>query len=117
MAKASKSVIFAAIDGNNKISNGGIDNYKYVYEVPIASTAKYITFKNHARYGPYQCQQTTHTFKVTCKKGCGGNTGQTATRYAYRESLGISWTDSHPVCPIRAGTSLWPALRMAQAML
>ena len=87
LTRASTQIMFAA--GGNPAS-GGIDSYTYVYKAAIPSPST-TTFSNHS-YDNTSGSTPTSTVSVTGMKGESG----TWTVYCFRDSIGVTWSDTYP---------------------
>jgi len=86
LTRNSSQMMFAA--GGNP-AGGGIDSYTYVYKVNIPSPST-VNFNNHS----YDNSSgfATSTVSVTGMKGESG----TWTAYTFRDSIGVTWSDTYP---------------------
>ncbi|EGD72440.1 hypothetical protein PTSG_00460 [Salpingoeca rosetta] len=94
LARQAETMLMAA---GNIPDSGGIDQYTHVYEISITHVRSHITFKNHNRDNGAVgvtglAKMTPAQFTVTALRGDSG----TRTRYALRESLGVTWSDTYP---------------------
>ena len=87
LTRASTQIMFAA--GGNPAS-GGIDSYTYAYKAAIPSPST-TTFSNHS-YDNTSGSTPTSSVSITGMKGESG----TWTAYCFRDSIGVTWSDTYP---------------------
>jgi hypothetical protein len=91
LAQGSTEMAISMVSSNGTtVSTGGMDAYGLAWKFTIPDPAS-VTFDSHSYYAP---EDEGPCVAVTVQ-GIYGDTS-TATKYTYRNALGVSWTDTHP---------------------